>query len=146
MLFRLWRKLVKMFFFFPLKVQNRLFLHVELNRASLLKKRAKKKLKVNLCQSFPDDSSGKEPASPWGRHRRCLFDPWVGKIPWRSEWNPLQYSCLESPIMDRGAWWARVHGVAGGWTGLKRPCIACHLCHVLDVHNPFFQGCQSWAN
>ena len=24
--------------------------------------------------------------------------------------NPHQYSCLESP-MDRGAWWATVHGV-----------------------------------
>ena len=24
--------------------------------------------------------------------------------------NPLQYSCLEKP-MDRGAWWATVHGV-----------------------------------
>ena len=24
--------------------------------------------------------------------------------------NPLQYSCLENP-MDRGAWWAMVHGV-----------------------------------
>ena len=26
--------------------------------------------------------------------------------------TPLQYSCLENP-MDRGAWWAAVHGVAG---------------------------------
>ena len=25
--------------------------------------------------------------------------------------NPLQYSCLGIP-MDRGAWWATVHGVA----------------------------------
>ena len=25
--------------------------------------------------------------------------------------NPLQYSCLENP-KDRGAWWAKVHGVA----------------------------------
>ena len=25
--------------------------------------------------------------------------------------NPLQYSCLENPL-DRGAWWATVHGVA----------------------------------
>ena len=25
--------------------------------------------------------------------------------------NPLQYSCLENPV-DRGAWWAAVHGVA----------------------------------
>ena len=24
--------------------------------------------------------------------------------------NPLQYSCLGNPI-DRGAWWAAVHGV-----------------------------------
>ena len=25
--------------------------------------------------------------------------------------TPLQYSCLENP-MDRGAWWAAVHGFA----------------------------------
>ena len=29
----------------------------------------------------------------------------------RRQWHPLQYSCLENP-MDRGAWWAAVHGVA----------------------------------
>ena len=32
--------------------------------------------------------------------------------------NPLQYSCLENP-MDRGAWWATVHGVAESWTRLS---------------------------
>ena len=30
----------------------------------------------------------------------------------------LQYSCLENP-MDRGAWWATVHGVAESWTRLS---------------------------
>ena len=25
--------------------------------------------------------------------------------------NPLQYACLENP-MDRGTWWATVHGLA----------------------------------
>ena len=30
---------------------------------------------------------------------------------WEGNGNPLQYSCLENPI-DRGAWWAAVHGVA----------------------------------
>ena len=25
--------------------------------------------------------------------------------------TPLQYSCLENP-MDRGAWWAAIHGIA----------------------------------
>ena len=29
--------------------------------------------------------------------------------------NPLQYSCLEN-LMDRGAWWATVHGIAKSWT------------------------------
>ena len=33
--------------------------------------------------------------------------------------NPLQYSCLENS-MDRGAWWAAVHGVAQSRTRLKR--------------------------
>ena len=33
--------------------------------------------------------------------------------------NPLQYSCLENPV-DRGAWWAAVHGVTKSQTQLKR--------------------------
>ena len=32
--------------------------------------------------------------------------------------SPLQYSCLENP-MDRGAWWAAVHGVAKSRTQLS---------------------------
>ena len=31
---------------------------------------------------------------------------------------PLQYACLGNP-MDRGAWWARVHGVARSQTRLS---------------------------
>ena len=37
------------------------------------------------------------------------FDPWVRKIPWRREW--LLTSGLENS-MDRGAWQAKVYGVA----------------------------------
>ena len=32
--------------------------------------------------------------------------------------TPLQYSCLEN-LMDRGAWWAAVHGVSKSWTQLS---------------------------
>ena len=32
--------------------------------------------------------------------------------------NPFQYSCLGNP-MDRGAWWAKVHGVTKSWTQLS---------------------------
>ena len=33
--------------------------------------------------------------------------------------NPLQYSCLENPV-DRGAWWAAVHGVTQSRTWLQQ--------------------------
>ena len=32
--------------------------------------------------------------------------------------TPLLYSCLENS-MDRGAWWATVHGVTKSWTQLS---------------------------
>ena len=60
-------------------------------------------LYITLQQShkdFPGSSDGKESAY---NARRTEFSPWVGKIPWRREWQPLQYSCLENS-MDRGAW------------------------------------------
>ena len=38
------------------------------------------------------------------------FNAWVGKIPWRGNGYPLQYSCLENS-KDRGAWRATVHDV-----------------------------------
>ena len=37
-----------------------------------------------------------------------------GKIPWRREWQPTPENS-----MDRGAWWATVHGVAKSWTRLR---------------------------
>ena len=37
--------------------------------------------------------------------------PGSGRSPREGHGNPLQYSCLENP-MDRGAWWATVHGAA----------------------------------
>ena len=40
--------------------------------------------------------------------------------------NPLWNSCLENP-MDRGAWWATVHGVAKSWTQLSDLTLHLHL-------------------
>ena len=41
-----------------------------------------------------------------------------GRSPGRGNGNPFQYSCLENP-MDRGTWWAAVHGVAKSHTRLN---------------------------
>ena len=59
--------------------------------------------------------------SSWKLKSHCIFFfffvleySWlitcIGKISWRREWLPIHYSCLENS-MDRGAWWATVHGV-----------------------------------
>ena len=39
--------------------------------------------------------------------------PGSGRSPAEGNGNTLQYACLENS-MDRGAWWATVHGVAKG--------------------------------
>ena len=44
--------------------------------------------------------------------------PRLGRSPGGGYGNPLQYACLENP-MDRGAWWAVVHGVTKSWTQLR---------------------------
>ena len=44
--------------------------------------------------------------------------PGSGRSPGEGNDNPLQYSCLGNP-MNRGAWWATVHGVAKSWTQLN---------------------------
>ena len=44
--------------------------------------------------------------------------PGSGRSPGEEHSNPLQFSCLENP-MDRGAWWAVVHGVTKSQTQPK---------------------------
>ena len=45
--------------------------------------------------------------------------PGLGRLPEGRQGNPLQYSWLENP-MDRGTWWATVHGVTKSQTRLKQ--------------------------
>ena len=45
--------------------------------------------------------------------------PGSGRSPRETNGNPLQYSYLEN-LMDRGDWWATVHGVAKSQTQLKQ--------------------------
>ena len=75
--------------------------------------------------------------------RQALF-------PGEGNGNPLQYSCLENPV-DRGAWWAAVHGVTQSWTRLRR--LRKHACTGEGNGNPLQCSClenprdggASWA-
>ena len=65
---------------------------------------------------LPRWRSGKESTCQCRRGRRCGFNPWSRRSPRKGNGNP--YSCLKNS-MDRGAWWAIVHGVAKSQTQLS---------------------------
>ena len=37
---------------------------------------------------LPKWLSGKESACQCRRHKKCRFNPWIGKIPWNRKWQP----------------------------------------------------------
>ena len=63
---------------------------------------------------FPDNSVVKNPPASAGDTGSI---PGSGRSPGEGNGNPFQYSCLGNP-MDRGAWWATVHGITKKWTPL----------------------------
>ena len=56
--------------------------------------------------------------------------------------TPLQYSCLENP-MNRGAWWAAVHGVAKSRTRLSDFTFTFHF-HALEKAMATHSSVLAW--
>ena len=70
---------------------------------------------------------------PWwlsrGRTGHPGLIPGSGRFPGGGHGNPLQYPCLENPMV-RGAWWATVHGVTKSWTQLKQLSTQAHIAYI----------------
>ena len=75
---------------------------------------------------FPSGISGEESTCQCRRHKRCRFDPYVGKIPWRREWQP-------TPVFlpEKSHGWAAVHGVTKSWSQLSGQHI--HTCKLIII-------------
>ena len=65
-----------------------------------------------MLVGFPGGSGSKESASDVENPSSI---PGLGRSPEEGNGNPLQFSCLEN-LMDRGTWWATVHGVTKSQT------------------------------
>ena len=65
--------------------------------------------------------------------------PGLGRSPGEGNGNPLQCSCLKNS-MDRGAWWATVHGVTKSRTRLSDFTLT--LTHGRFMYN-FLRNCQT---
>ena len=59
---------------------------------------------------FPDGAMVIYLPASTGDARDTGSIPGLGRSPGVGNGNPPQYSCLENSV-DRGAWWATVHGV-----------------------------------
>ena len=70
---------------------------------------------TNEQLGFRGGSDGKESACNEGAPSSI---PGLGKTPGEENGDPFQYSHLEN-AMDRGVWWATVHGVSKSWTQLS---------------------------
>ena len=69
----------------------------------------------------------------------------VNLVPFAPEGNgtPLRYSCLANP-MDRGAWWAAVHGVAQSRAWLRDFTFTFHF-HALEKEMATHSSVLAWG-
>ena len=89
-----------------------------------------------LYWGFPGGSEVKASACNVGD--LCSI-PRSGRSPGEGSGNPLQYSFLENP-MDRGAWWATIHGVTKSWTRLSDFTFTFFHLFLLLLHQPHLRS------
>ena len=73
------------------------------------------------------------------RRREWIFEVFQF---WGCLGDPLQYSCLETP-MDGGAWWAAIHGVMKSWTQLSDFTFTFHF-HALEKEMATCSSVLAW--
>ena len=87
-----------------------------------------------LCvfdKGFPGGASGKEPDCQFRRHKRCGFNPCIGKIPSLEE----DLATHSSILIGRISWTeepgqSTVHRVTKSQTPLKQRSMQAHRCVV----------------
>ena len=100
---------------------------------------------VCAYMGFPGGASGEESAcQPW-THKRCGFDPWVRKTPWRRAWKPTPvFLPGESP-------WTEAHGglqsIESHWVRYDWSKFVCVYIHMRVItHNLWeMQETQVWS-
>ena len=87
---------------------------------------------------IPSWLSGKESAC---QCRRCAFDPWVGKIPWRRKWQPTSVF-LPGKSHGHRSLAATVHEITKSWTRLRN-WTSMHTQYFIKGPKRLLE-CQEW--
>ena len=85
------------------------------------------------CLGFPGGTRGKEPDCQSRRHKIFGFDPWIGKIPWKTAWKPTSVN-----LAWRIPWTEEAGGlhskglqkVGHDWSDLAHTHSSVHFIHV----------------
>ena len=94
-----------------------------------------------LSRGFPGGPGGKESACDEGDPGLM---PGLGRSPGEGNGNALWYSCLEN-FMDRGGWWATVHGFTNSQTCLSDWHFHFHSSQPLSTPSTPSSQLQAWA-
>ena len=87
--------------------------------------------------NFLGDSDSKDSVCNW---EDLGLIPGLGRSPGEGNGYPIQYSCLENP-MDKGAWWATIHGVTKSQTRLSDFHFHFSKCIKIRGNNICFTTC-----
>ena len=96
---------------------------------------------LNWLLGFPGGSDDEESTCNAGDQGLL---PGSGRSPGGRHSNPLQYSCLEN-LVDRGAWWATVHGPSKNRTRLKTEHTHTHRKPSFPPHLPPLYSLETLA-
>ena len=83
---------------------------------------------IYIAKGLPRWLSEKESACQCRRHKKCGFDLWVRKIPWRRKWQPTPVS-LPGKSHEQRSLAATVHGVAKSRIPLS---MHAHTCAYIE--------------
>ena len=95
---------------FSLKNKQQKCPSITVQQNTLFRKSGKNDSEKLWITVSPGGSVGKESACDAGNAVDAGSIPGSGRSPREGNGNPFQYSCLGNS-MDRGAWWATIHGV-----------------------------------
>ena len=83
----------------------------------------------NSSLDFPGGASGKEPHCQCKKCKRCGFDHWVEKIPWRRAWQPtpVLFPREFNGQRRQAGYSPRGHRVRRGWRNLACTLVALYI-------------------
>ena len=88
---------------------------------------------VYLFMGFPGGASGKEPICQCRRFKRYVFDPWIGKIPWKRKQQPTPVFLAGEPHGQRSPAGYNGASKVGHDLATKPPCIQTEFVYIGQV-------------